>query len=91
MDRFISTVSNLFTIFGICVLIRILLSWVPISPMSRAGRATLDFFRDTTEWYLGFFRRFIPMAGPIDLSPMAALLVLALVKRFVVDLLLQIG
>jgi uncharacterized protein YggT (Ycf19 family) len=31
------------------------------------------------------------MAGPIDLSPMAALLVLALVKRFVIDILLQIG
>ncbi|HRC08513.1 MAG TPA: YggT family protein [Miltoncostaeales bacterium] len=91
MDRFISTVSNLFTVFGICVLIRILLSWVPFSPMSRTAQAVLDFFRDTTEWYLGFFRRFIPMAGPIDLSPMAALLVLAVAKRFVVDILLQIG
>ncbi len=91
MDRFITTVSNLFTVFGICVLVRILLSWVPMSPMSKIGRAVLDFFRDTTEWYLGFFRRIVPMAGPIDLSPVAALLVLALVKQFVVELLLRIG
>ncbi len=90
MDRFISTVANVFTIFGILILIRIVLSWVQISPMSHAGRTVMDFLRDTTEWYLGFFRRIIPMAGPIDLSPMVALIVLAVVKSFVLNILVRI-
>lgn len=91
MLRFINIVDNLFVIFGLIVLIRILLSWVPISPMSRAGRAVMDFFRDSTEWYLGFFRRFIPMLGPVDISPVVALFVLFAVQRFVVEILLNIA
>lgn len=90
MTRLVSIVDNVFTIFTLCILVRILLSWVPLSPMSRMGRAVLDFFRDTTEWYLRFFRRFIPMAGPIDLSPVVAILVLVVVQRFVVSVLLRL-
>jgi YggT family protein len=81
----VDIVDNLFTLFIVCILVRILMSWIPMSPLSRGGRAIVDFFRDTTEWYLRFFRRFIPMAGPIDLSPMVAVLVVIVVQRFVVS------
>lgn len=83
MSRLVDIVDNLFTLFMVCILVRILMSWVPMSPFSRWGRAIVDFFRDTTEWYLRFFRRFIPMAGPIDLSPMVAILVVIVFQRFV--------
>ena len=39
----------------------------------------LGFLRDVSEPYLGIFRRFIPPIGPIDISPIVAILVLQLV------------
>jgi YggT family protein len=47
-------------------------------PYSRAGNAILDFLRDSSEPYLRIFRRFVPMVGPLDLSALAALIVLAI-------------
>jgi YggT family protein len=45
-------------------------------PYARWSSAILGFLRDVCEPYLGFFRRFIPPLGPIDLSPVVAILVL---------------
>ena len=45
--------------------------------------AVLDFLRDVSEPYLRIFRRFIPPLGPIDISPIVALLVLQLVGRLI--------
>jgi YggT family protein len=45
-------------------------------PYSRWSSAVLGFLRDVCEPYLGFFRRFIPPLGPIDLSPLIAIFVL---------------
>jgi uncharacterized protein YggT (Ycf19 family) len=53
-------------------------------PYSRWSRAILDFLRDVTEPYLSLFRRFIPPFGPLDLSPMIAIIVLGIVGRIVV-------
>ena len=55
-------------------------------PYSRWSSATLGFLRDVTEPYLGIFRRFIPPIGPVDVSPIVAILVLQLVGFFVVGL-----
>jgi YggT family protein len=41
--------------------------------------AVLTFLRDVSEPYLSIFRRFIPPLGPIDLSPIVAILVLNIV------------
>jgi len=38
------------------------------------------------EPYLGFFRRFIPPLGPIDLSPVVAIILLQIVGGIVVRL-----
>ena len=48
-------------------------------PYSRWSSAVLGFLRDVSEPYLGLFRRFIPPIGPIDISPIVAILVLQLV------------
>ena len=52
-------------------------------PYSRWSSAVLGFLRDVCEPYLGFFRRFIPPLGPIDLSPIVAIFVLNIIARIV--------
>lgn len=54
-------------------------------PYSRWSDAVLGFLRDVCEPYLRIFRRFIPMIGPIDISPIVALLVLQIVGNLVVS------
>ena len=53
-------------------------------PYSRWSDAILGFLRDVSEPYLGLFRRFLPMLGPVDISPIVGLLVLYLVGGLVV-------
>ena len=55
-------------------------------PYSRAFNAVLGFLRDICEPYLSIFRRFIPAFGPLDLSPMIAIVVLVVVGNVVVSL-----
>ena len=46
---------------------------------SRALDAVMTFLRDVSEPYLSIFRRFIPPLGPIDISPIVAILLLQIV------------
>jgi uncharacterized protein YggT (Ycf19 family) len=55
-------------------------------PYSKWSSATLGFLRDVTEPYLGLFRRFIPPIGPVDVSPIVAILLLRIVGGIVVNL-----
>ena len=55
-------------------------------PYSRWSSAVLGFLRDVTEPYLSLFRRFIPPIGPVDVSPIVAILVLQIVGGIIIDL-----
>ncbi len=55
-------------------------------PYSKWSSAALGFLRDVCEPYLRIFRSFIPMLGPIDISPIVAILALNLVGGLVVRL-----
>lgn len=55
-------------------------------PYSRWSSAVIGFLNDTVGPYLAFFRRFIPMLGPIDLSPLVGILVLQFVGGIIVSL-----
>jgi YggT family protein len=55
-------------------------------PYARWSSAVLGFLRDVCEPYLGVFRRFIPPLGPIDLSPIIAIVLLRIVGSIVVGL-----
>jgi uncharacterized protein YggT (Ycf19 family) len=55
-------------------------------PYARWSSALLGFLRDVTEPYLSIFRRFIPAIGPLDFSPIVAILVLQIVGGIVVNL-----
>lgn len=54
-------------------------------PYNRALNAVLEFLRQVCEPYLSIFRRFIPPIGPLDISPIVAILVLTIVGGLVVD------
>jgi YggT family protein len=55
-------------------------------PYSRPLNAVLDFLRDVTEPYLRLFRRLPLRVGPLDLTPIVAILALRIVGGIVVGL-----
>jgi YggT family protein len=55
-------------------------------PYNRFFNAVLDFLRDVSEPYLRIFRRLPLRLGPVDLSPIVAILVLRVVGGIVVSL-----
>jgi YggT family protein len=54
-------------------------------PYARWSDALLGFLRDVSEPYLRIFRRFLPMIGPLDISPIVGLIVLQVVGAIVVN------
>jgi len=54
-------------------------------PYSRWSRAIMDFLSDVSEPYLRIFRRLGLQIGPLDLSPMVAILVLQIVGGILVN------
>src|SRR5256714_15472750 len=55
-------------------------------PYSRWSRLILDFLRDVSEPLLRPFRAILPTLGPLDLSPIVALIVLQIVGQIVVNI-----
>ena len=55
-------------------------------PYSRPLNAVLDFLRDVTDPFLRIFRRLGLQFGPIDFSPIVAILVLTIGGRILVNL-----
>ena len=71
---FIYILSSLFFSFGGRV------------PYNRALNAVIDFLRQVCEPYLRIFRRIIPPIGPLDISPIVAILVLTIVGGLITGL-----
>ena len=69
----------------IYIVVNLLFAFGARPPYSRALDAVLGFLRDVCEPYLSLFRRFIPPLGPIDISPIVAILVLQIVGGLIVD------
>ena len=55
-------------------------------PYSGWSRAVLDFLRDVSEPVLAPFRRVIPPLGPLDLSPMIAIILLGIIGNVIANL-----
>ena len=81
-------VYALFLVYSLLIVLYVLTSLVFSLglrvPYSRWSDALLGFLRDVCEPYLSIFRRFIPMIGPLDISPIVALIVLQIVGGIVV-------
>jgi uncharacterized protein YggT (Ycf19 family) len=82
---FVSAVVLVYSLLIVVyVLLQMIFSLGARVPYARWSDAVLSFLRDVCEPYLQIFRRFIPMLGPIDISPIVAILVLNLVGGLVV-------
>jgi YggT family protein len=73
----------------------IVIAWVVVSflfslgvrvPYSRPVNAVLDFLRDVTEPFLRVFRRLGLQFGPVDFSPIVAIIVLRIGGSIIVNL-----
>jgi YggT family protein len=77
VETFVHVFVGLYTLV---ILAYIITSWLrlPYSPwLNRIQR----FLYDLSEPYLRIFRRMLPSAGPLDFSPIVALIVLVLIDR----------
>ncbi len=71
------------TIYGVVLIAYILMSWVRL-PYSVALNRIQRFLYDVSEPYLRLFRRLLPMAGPLDLSPILAFVALGVIDRLLI-------
>jgi len=80
--------STLLYVYTIIILIYILSQWAFAMGLRPGYSRTFDiiqgFLRDVCDPYLRIFRRILPMFGPLDLSPIVAIIVLQLVNSIVV-------
>ena len=83
LGYFIYTLANA---YSMVIFVYVLMSWIP---MKRGIVADIDsVLARLCDPYLNLFRRFIPpIGGMVDISPIAALLVLQLAMRFIVTVL----
>lgn len=73
-------------VYSLAILAYILLSWIPQVPSSL--RPVQRFLYEVCEPYVRLWRRIIPFStGPIDLSPMIALIALGVVSSILISLL----
>lgn len=87
-----SVADYLSTLIGVYVLlifayivVQLLLNFGVRPPYTRAFDALVSFLRDVCEPYLRIFRRVLPMAGPLDFSPIIGVMVLYIVRAIVVQ------
>jgi YggT family protein len=89
-EQIANFLSALLTVYIILIFAYILTSLIFAFggriPYSRWSSAVLGFLRDVCEPYLAIFRRFIPPIGPVDVSPIVAILVLQFVGGYIVRL-----
>lgn len=85
-----SIVSSVLDFYSLLIFIYVIMSWFPI----RDG-VFADIYRvigSLAEPYIGIFRRIVPAAGPIDFSPLIALVVLRyLIQPVLVRLVQSLG
>jgi len=66
-----------FGLFKLAIIVRVIASWIRISPYSRWIRWSYVL----TEWMLAPLRRVIPALGMVDVTPFVAYLIVVLLQR----------
>ncbi|HET6171952.1 MAG TPA: YggT family protein [Gaiellales bacterium] len=86
IDTLISFVDTFSWVYSAIIIAWILSSWVrlPYNVWTNRIRTFLD---DTAAPYVGIFRRILPAMGPLDLSPLVALIVLQVGARILASVL----
>jgi YggT family protein len=79
----------------VTVYVIVIIAWVVVSfifsmgvrvPYTRWSNAVLDFLRDTANPWLNLFRRLPLRIGPLDLTPIVAIIVLQVLGNILVQL-----
>lgn len=76
----LTAVSLIFTVLELALIVRVVASWLGLSPYSRWLRPAYVL----TNWIVAPLRRLMPTFGPFDFSPLVAWLLLAWVLRPIV-------
>jgi len=82
----INFVDILFEVLSLAILVRVLLSWVRVDPYNRF----VQLLYQVTEPVLAPIRRIIPPIGMIDVTPIAALIILQILRQVFVSTLVAI-
>jgi uncharacterized protein YggT (Ycf19 family) len=77
-----SFVSVFVAIYVLLIFAYVLLSWIQL-PYSGIAATVRRFLDEVCRPYLGLFRGRIPSLGPLDLSPIVAVVVLLVAERIV--------
>jgi len=76
-------VSVFFQVYILLILAYVLTSWIRMPYSLHRVQRFLD---DVCEPYIRLFRRLLPSIGPIDLSPIVAIITLIVAQRLLVGL-----
>ena len=76
-------VSVFFQVYILLILAYVLTTWIR---MPYALHRVQRFLDDVCEPYIRIFRRFLPNVGPLDLSPLVAIVTLVVAQRLLVGL-----
>ena len=80
VQRFVSVFLDVYILL---ILAYVLTSWIKLPYALHRLQRFLD---DVCEPYIRLFRRLLPSLGPLDLSPMVAVITLIVVQRMLVGL-----
>jgi YggT family protein len=80
VDSVQSFVDVFIYVYVLVIFVYILTSWIPL-PYSPALSRVQRFLYDVCNPYLRIFRRILPPLGPLDLSPVLAVIVLFAIQR----------
>jgi len=75
-------VSWTFTILKTAIIVRVISSWLPISPYSKWVRWSYQL----SEPLLAPLRRFVPVLGGLDITPILAYILLSIIESFLFTL-----
>jgi YggT family protein len=75
--------NALYYVYVLMIFAWVILQMLPVPRYNPVVRRVTEFLDQTVLPYVRLFRRFIPMAGPLDLSPMVALLALFALRRII--------
>ena len=82
MNPILAFINVFLQLLSLAIIIRVVMSWVQTN---KSGPFFL-FIRDVTEPIMGFFRKYIPRIGMIDISPIIAILAIDLVRTILINM-----
>jgi YggT family protein len=83
---YVRALGDVYTILIFAYIVAsLILSFGVRIPYSRPLNLVLDFLREVCEPYLRIFRRYLPMIGPLDISPIIAVILLQVVTQVVAN------